>query len=71
MDRHQLRALKVGDRVRWERPDSSDRTEGEVVAKAHGQARIRWADGQEEWLGWRSEVDRARGRNIALVEPDL
>jgi hypothetical protein len=64
----ELRGLKVGDKVRWASPSSTDRAEGEVIAKERGFARIRWADGKEELIGWRAEVDRARGKNIELLK---
>lgn len=67
MTRDELRELKPGDRVRWVSENPSETSDGEVVEKRNGYNRIRWADGAVEILGWRSGVDRERGRNIVKI----
>lgn len=60
----QLRNLKVGDRVQWIKDGST----GTVTEKKFGFSRIKWDDGVKDTvIGWRSEVDRARGRNLQLL----
>jgi len=66
MTKDELKALKVGDRVRWVSPGGS--ADGEVVERLKGgYFRIRWYDKQTEVLNPRSGHDRTRAKNIMVV----
>lgn len=67
MSKDELRNLKVGDKVRW--VSLGGECDGVVVEKSHGFAHIVWADGKGGKLviGWRSQFDRDKGKNIVLL----
>jgi hypothetical protein len=66
MTKDELRDMKVGDRVRW--VGGSDHCDGTITEKKHGFARITWDDGAKVMvIGWRSNDDRARGKNIVKL----
>lgn len=68
MTKDELRNLKVGDRVRW--VSLGGNADGTVVEKSHGFAHIKWDDGAAKLvIGWRSQFDRDKGKNLVLLTP--
>jgi hypothetical protein len=69
VSKDELRALQVGDRVRWTAGDSP--ADGTVAEKRYGIVFIHWDDGAAKMiLNPQNGDDRLRARNLTKIEKE-